>query len=98
MQLTGKKNISWKIRHNKKILSLKTLKKSIKPHQNFTGFLIKKKTQRHRTNSKSVEYQKTSGKNVYKYTVTKLTNMSINTGLNLKTTIVDKIFGTNREI
>ena len=37
LPLTGK-NVSWKIRHNKKILRLKTLTRSIEPHQNFTSF------------------------------------------------------------
>ena len=35
---TGK-NISWKIRH--KILRMKSYKKNIKPHQNFTDFYKK---------------------------------------------------------
>ena len=38
--MTGK-NVSWKIRHNKSILRLKTLKKNIEPHQSFTDFYKK---------------------------------------------------------
>ena len=69
--LTGK-NVSWKLRHNKNILRLRTL------------LVFIKKTYGHWMNSvehrKYVEYQKWKGKNVNKLWQ-KLSNMSINTRL-----------------
>ena len=69
--LTGK-NVSWKIRHNKKIFRLKTLLVFIKKKQGHSMDLVKYK--------KSVEYQQSKGKNVNKQWK-KISNMSINTRL-----------------
>ena len=63
--MTGK-NVSWEIRHNKSILRLKTLKKNIKPHQNFTDFYKKGIVAPDQLKNLYIEYQKSKVKKVSK--------------------------------